>query len=590
MILQSLYEYYQLKAAVQAIDSKDQIASPGLEWQQIPFLIILDKDGNFLDIEDTRESDGKKNIAKKYLVPHSVKKTSGIKANLLWDNVSYVFGFDKKNDAHKASQRKLAFLEKIESIFSEHPTDKGIQAVLTFLQHPDFDALHKHSYWQEIHDTFPTVAFKLLTDNQLVCQRQAVLDAVATQDNQSNNNQQTCLITGVSGNIERIHPPIKGLAYAQTSGANIVSYNFEAVTSFLKEQGDNAPISTKAAFAYTTALNSLLEKNSRQKILLGETTVVFWADKINPNTANSVDMEDILGTVFGIYSRNNDNPDYNTQVIASLYNSPKTGAGYITDTDNRRFYILGLAPNVSRIAIRFWHVSTVAELAQNIRQHFTDIQIEHGPNEPKFLSLYRLIASTALDGKMTDIPPNLIGDLMKDILSGDCYPQTLLQATLRRIRAEHHINYPRAAILKAYLNRLNRKNHITTEKEITMALSESNHNIGYQLGRLFAVLEKTQDEANPGINATIRDRFYGAASSTPIAVFSNLLKLNTHHLSQLSNRGRAVNIEKLIGNIMDNINDFPAHLTLPDQARFALGYYHQHQNFYAKHDSTQQGE
>lgn len=248
--------------------------------------------------------------------------------------------------------------------------------------------------------------------------------------------------------------------------------------------------------------------------------------------------------------------------------------------------------------MRFWHIATVRELDEKLRRHFDDTKIDHAPFEPDSLPLMRLIAATALLGKYDNIPPNLAGETMKTVLNGTPYPMTLAQATLRRIRAEQakkdertgksvpNVSYPRAALLKAWLNRYIRQSQ-PYEKEITVSLDESNTNTGYRLGRLFAVLEKTQEEASPGINATIRDRFYGAASATPVTVFANLMKLKNHHIAKLENRGRAVNLERLIGGIMDEISEFPPHLSLADQGRFAIGYYHQRQSFYKK---SNQGE
>ena len=112
-------------------------------------------------------------------------------------------------------------------------------------------------------------------------------------------------------------------------------------------------------------------------------------------------------------------------------------------------------------------------------------------------------------------------------------------------------------------------------------LDPDNTHPAYRLGRLFAVLEKAQEEASPGLNATIRDRYYGAASSTPVAVFTTLLRLKNAHLKKLT-IGQSVSFEKLLTEILGPVTDFPAHLSLPDQGRFALGYYHQRQDFFSK--------
>ncbi len=586
MILQSLYNYYQRKSAL----GEDKIAPIGFENVAIPFIIILDKEGKFIDIQDTRELDGKKKIAKKFLVPHSVKKAAKIIPNLLWDHSTYIFGLDKKNNEKKALQRKLSFQNKITSVFTDHPSDSGIKAILSFLQNRHLDAIHKHPLWLEISNPSSAIAFQLLGDTELICRRDIVKEYISAQNKSQEKNEHVCLITGEHGEIARLHPYIKGLAYAQPAGGNIVSYNFDAACSYHKPQGDNAPLSISSAEAYTTALNQMLEKNSHQKMLLGETTTVFWAAKQD-------NMESILSELFGNTFVKKDDPAYKVKVIEELYKKPLTGAGYITDDNKTQFFILAISPNVSRIAIRFWQVTTVDKLAKNIRQHFDDIQIVHSPKQPQFLTLYQLISATALQDKIDNAPPNLIGETMQSIINGSQYPQTLLQATLRRIRAahtndpkypEHKVNYARAALLKAFLNRSIRKSK-SSEKEITMSLDKSNHNIGYQLGRLFAVLEKTQAEALGEINASIRDRYYGAASSTPLVVFCNLMKLNNHHLSKLTNPGREVNLTKLIGEIVNNFDDFPAVLSLPDQGRFAIGYYHQLQDFYTKHEPKVKG-
>jgi CRISPR-associated protein Csd1 len=237
----------------------------------------------------------------------------------------------------------------------------------------------------------------------------------------------------------------------------------------------------------------------------------------------------------------------------------------------------------------------VGELAQHIRQHFDDIRIIHAPHEPEFLSLFRLLVATAPQKELKNIPPNLTGDFMKAILVGTPYPRTLLAATLRRVRAEQakkneqgkpipNITYARAAVIKAVLVRNNRFS-IGNQQELDVSLNESNTNIGYCLGRLFAVLERIQEAANPGINATIRNRFYSAASATPVTAFPHLLKLKNHHISKLENHGQVVNLERLVGQIFDAMDDFPAHLSLDNQGRFAVGYYHQRQAFFKKKES-----
>ena len=565
MILQALHNYYDRKSA----DPESGLAQPGFEWKEIPFVIELEARGNPIQIEDTREGEGKKKRARSFLVPQGVKKTSGVAANLLWDNAAYVLGVDTKGKPKRVEEQRQAFIAKIESLSTAGRNDIGVQAVLNFLRQASPESLSRHVEWEEIAETVPNLTFRLQGDVDLVCQRPAVAEAIGAQQDTTGANG-LCLVTGESGEIERLHTAIKGVWGAQTSGANIVSFNLEAFNSYGKTQGANAPVSKRAAFSYTTALNNLLRKDSPQRLQVGDASVVFWADRPTEWETGFVD-------VFGEPAK--DDPDRNVRAVRSLYAAIDRGL-LENDTGQANFFALGLAPNAARLAIRFWQYGTVADMAGRIKQHFDDLAIERSPRDPLYLSLFRLLVSVATQGKADNIPPNLGGELVRSILAGLPYPHTLLAAAVRRIRAEHNVTYARAALLKACINRATRYSNVNMEGELTMSLDEANGNVGYRLGRLFAVLEKIQEEANPGINATIRDRFYGAASSTPVTVFSTLLKLKNHHISKLDNRGRAVNLEKRVGEIIEGIGDFPAQLRIEDQGRFAIGYYHQRQDFF----------
>ena len=578
MILQSLAAYYE-RLAVDGDAAKE-----GFEKKEIPFVIVLNRSGRFVGLDDTREGEGKKKQARIFTVPRGVKKTSGVAANLLWDTPAYVVGRPKpdlKKDPEKLMERAQeqfqCFQNAIHDAFPEEGRDEAIAAVLAFLGQRDFAQLFSNTAWQEIEEKGLNISFRFDTDTCLICQRPGVVSQLTggTTEAAHPAPHSICLVSGRPEEPTRLHTAIKGVWGAQTSGANIVSFNLDAFRSYGKEQGLNAPVGKKAEFAYTTALNSMLIKGSKQRIQVGDASTVFWAEKKNV-------LEDVFEDIFGEPAK--ENPDQTNQAIRLLYESPKTGTPPLTE-DCTPFFVLGLAPNAARIAVRFWHAGTVGDAARHILQHFEDCAITHGPKQPEYLSIFRLLASTALQGKSENITPNLAGDFMKAILTGTPYPHTLLAAVLRRCRAEQEITYPRAALLKAVLARAARFYH-QSEQEVGMALDASNSNIGYRLGRLFATLEKIQEEANPGINATIRERFYGAASSTPVAAFPHLMKLKNHHLAKLDNRGRAVNLEKIIGEIMNGIIDFPTHLSLQDQGRFAVGYYHQRQAIFTKNETN----
>ncbi len=575
MILQALAKYYGRMAK----ESASGIVQEGFEKKEIPFLIVLDRHGKFIGLQDTRDGEGKKKRGRVFTVPKGVKKTSGIAANLLWDNPSYILGIprldpkkDKKSLQKRAKEQQACFIRTIREKFPEPVEDEAIKAVIGFLERGDFAPLFTHPSWNEIEETGANMTFKFGSDDGLVCQRPYVINAIGNNENNREMAKvRTCLVSGIQDIPVRLHTAIKGVRGAQSSGANIVSFNLDAFRSFGKEQGLNAPVGQKAEFAYTTALNHLLSKGSRQKLQIGDATTVFWAERENL-------LEDVFAALFG-----EENPEQTNAAIRALYESPKTGAPPLKE-DYTPFYVLGLAPNAARIAVRFWHAGTVGETAKYIWQHFDDCSIAHGPNQPEHLSLFRLLVSTAVLGKAENIQPNLAGEFMKSLLNGTPYPQTLLASAIRRCLAEREITYPRAALMKACLTRRIRY-YKQNEKEIGMSLDTGNSNVGYRLGRLFAVLEKTQEEAiRP--DATIRDRFYASASSTPVSAFPHLMKLKNYHLAKLE-KGRAINLEKLISEIIDGLTGFPPHLSLQEQGLFAVGYYHQRQDLFTKKNNKE---
>jgi len=572
MILSALNGYYHRLQT----EGMAEVAKEGFQKQPIPFVVLLNREGRFVDLLDTRSGEGKKRIARHFTVPKAVKKTSGIAANLLWDVPAYVFGRpkpDPKKDAAKLAQRALeqhrSFIDTIRDRLSPALADEGVHAVLRLLENRHFEELFCHPAWQETEESGMSLSFQLQGDLCLVCERPAVIEVLTKAKGDSEAGRQRCLVTGELDEPARLHTAIKGVYGAQTSGANIVSFNLPAFTSYGKEQSFNAPVGKCAEFAYTTALNHLLGKGTGQRLQVGDASTVFWAEKEHQ-------FEGVFADLFGEPPKGEPEQDYK-QLIAT-FRAAEIGAPPQLDPKTR-FYVLGLAPNAARIAVRFWYAGTVGEVARNVEQHFDDIEMIHRPKQPQYLSLFRLLVATAVQGKSENIPPNLAGEFMKAILTGSPYPQVLIGAAIRRCRAEREVTYPRASLIKAVLVR-EARHYKKTEKEVSMSLDTTNDNVGYRLGRLFATLEKIQEEASPGINATIRDRFYGSASAIPVAAFPHLMKLKNHHLAKLENRGRAVNFERMIGEIMDGLTDFPAHLKLHDQGRFAVGYYHQRQAFF----------
>lgn len=574
MILQALAAYY--KRIFQ--ESEGETASEGFEKREIPFILVLDGEGNLKGIEDTRDLANKKKKARFYIVPKAVKKTVNIEANLLWGTPAYIFGRPKQDES-KSDKKMTKFISKIKDTFPHPITDEGIKAVISFLEWGKYEGVFNHPYWKEIEEIGANMTFRLEDDTVLICQRDTIRKAIGEVNEKLLGGQlQICLVKGELDCPARLHTAIKGVWGGRTSGTNIVSFNLPPFNSYKKKKGFNAPIGKKAEHAYTTALNTLL---SKEKLQVGDATTVFWAEKKH-------EMEEWFLEIFSEPPKDQSKKD--CEAIKAIFSSPFTGAPPIEE-DYTKFFVLGLSANGPRLAIRFWYEGTVGDIIKNIKKHFEDCSIEHAPYEPPYPSLKMLLRSTAAQGEADNIQPNLSGDLMKSILNGTPYPQTLLTAVLRRIRAEqskkningksiHNVSYPRAALIKALLVREIRYYNRDGEEVIDVSLDRENKNPGYLLGRLFAVLERTQEIANPGINATIRDRFYGSASSRPATAFPNLLNLKNHHISKIDNRGTAINLEKMMGEIMDGVQDFPTILSLQDQGRFAIGYYHQRQDFF----------
>lgn len=580
MILQALSDYYLRKC--DDPDPARRLPMFGLEQKEIPFLLEITPEGELLQLRDTRELNGKKKVARVFRVPMGIKKTSGVAANLLWDTVEYVLGVDTKGKPERVAEQHAAFRARIAALPEAAREDAGIQAVTRFLDHIDLAQLARQPAWADALESNAVLSFWLHGDLDLVCQRPVVVNAVLNISPDNDAPQAMCLVTGKQAPVERLHASIKGVWGAQTSGANIVSFNARAFESYGKteRQGENAPVSRAAAFAYTTALNHLLRKDSPQRIQVGDASTVFWAEKQEA-------FETIFGDIF------QDNPDQSTPAVQALLSAVHRGTWGSSD-QNTRFYILGLAPNAARISIRFFHCITLGELGQRIAQHFEDLSLARGPYDAQYPALFRLLVAVAVQNKADNIPPNLGGSIVDAIFGGvnTPYPSLWLNAAVGRCRAEQNVNYLRAAGIKACLNRQIRHTRFTSsnpslEQEFLPMLDLSNPNPAYRLGRLFAVLEKIQEEASPGLNATIRDRYYGAASSTPVAVFTTLLRLKNAHLKKLT-PGRVTSFEKLLGEVLGPVSDFPKHLPLPDQGRFALGYYHQRQDFFSKKpdDST----
>ena len=571
MILKALYDYYYR--------SKDKLPVYGRELKEIGFLIVIDKQGRFLRFEDRRTD---KKRAQQFLVKKHIGRTSAIAANCLYDNSGYVFGYSDKGDASAQNQ---CFKKMVGDIFEKHPNQADITAVYHFYQQEPSSILSQMQndpLWPEIaknlNKKYSTFSFLLDGATKIVAEIDELIDEEEEKDG---SNLHICLVSGEKGTT--VETTTATMIPGSQATAKLVAFQVSSgYDSYGKSKGNNAPICEEAEFAYTTALNHLLASDSRNKFLIGTRTYLFWASR---NDEAGQQAEDSFFSMFG-FSEQEDDPNRNIEQMRKVFKSIYTGELKTTSED--AFYILGLAPNAARIAVTYWAEIPLRQFAETICKHFDDMEVADTRIDKKpYMTLRNILSAVTLGGKTSDATPNLPDAVVKSIFQGLPYPQTLFASCIRRIRAESGnkdkspVFITRAAIIKAYLNRLN-----DNEQIIEVMLDKDNTNQGYLCGRLFAVLDKIQEEANN--QHSIRERYMNSASSTPAAVFSTILNLSNHHLEKLESEGRRIYFEKLKQEIISKIDadGFHSQLDLQDQGRFFIGYYHQRQDFFTKNEEN----
>lgn len=576
MILKALYDYYQRCENLPAL---------GMEFKEIGFIIVIDNNGSFLRFEDRRID---KKSVQQFLVKKSVGRSSAPVANYLYDNSQYVFGYSTKGDMNSMRKYYDTFRAKIKEIYELYPENKTIKAIYAFYQKEPSDiveAMQNDPLWNEIiknlNKKYSTFSFLIDGDTEIVASKKELINL---RENDKETAGTLCLITG-NRNSKAVEVTTATMIQGSQATAKLVAFQVNSgYDSYGKSKGYNAPISEEAEFAYTTALNHLLRSNSHNKFIIGKEsytrTFLFWASS---NSEASKATEENLFVLFGRSETEDDDPNKRIELVKNVFMSIYNGK--LSANKDDKFFILGLAPNAARIAVIYWNEIPLREFAKVISQHFEDMAIIDTRKEKKpYIGLHSILGSVTLGGKSSDATPNLPDAVVKSIFQGLPYPASLFQSCIRRIRAEQSINIVRAAIIKAYLNRLNNNN-----KKIDIMLDKENQNEGYLCGRLFAVLEKIQEDAN-GIH-TIRERYMNSASTTPAMVFATILNLSTHHLEKLNN-GAQIFYEKLKQEIISklNANGFPAHLDLQNQGRFFVGYYHQRQDLFMSKENKETEE
>lgn len=583
MILQALTAYYE------QLVRQGKLSAPGWDDSfKVSYELRLNDAGQLLRVVPllTEKTVGKKTVLapRAMRVPAHEKRSSGIAANFLCDNSTYLLGADEKGKPERSADCFKA-CAKLHHTILDGVDSPAARALLAYFDSWDPAQAAAHpllaEQWKEITGNANLIFGYEAADHShsFVNDDPAIQNAWQTHynDRSADSDMGQCLITGKYAPIERTHPNISGVPGAQSSGAALVSFNAPAFCSYGHEQGDNAPVSKYAAFAYTTALNRLLADRSHCKHV-GDTTILCWAENAEPVYQDAMSMF-LFGADEAAGIQESD-------VQAAL---KRLSAGQTVPflekelSPDQHFYLLGLAPNAARLSVRFFLRDTFGSFAQNLQKHAEEMEIDCSEKEKfRTLPIWAVVNETTrtVPGQPAKPSPQLAGDLLRAVLTGGRYPATLLNGVTLRIRAEQNVTRGRAAVIKAYYLR----NYPTElNKEVyTVSLNETT-NVPYLLGRLFSVLEAVQKAANPGINTTIKDRYFNAACATPGMSFPTLLRLSQKHLRKL-NDGLATHYDKQITELMAQLPEsgFPARLSLPDQGKFTIGYYHQTQKRYVK--------
>lgn len=606
MILQALTRYYEILAQNPSLN----IAPPAYSSTGVTFAVNISAAGELLDILplSVTEMRGKKSyeVPKRMIVPEQVKKTSGINSNFLCENPGYFLGIcEQEEDA----PRTLNTFEEFRRLHLELLSNvdcNPARAVIAFLQR--YDPLTGKDH-PEISRNLPALLkggnLVFMFRGEYVQDDPIIRRAWEAYKAGQVSAEGQCLVTGETAPIARLQPGLKGVRDANPTGASLVSFNAAAYESYNRQQGLNAPVSEQAAFAYGTALNFLLSSaNPNRKFYLGDTTVVYWAESADPRYASAWAGIFDPGTVEETAQENLAQKAAEERLKDA---GEKVRRVQALDRDkllegldpNTQFYVLGLAPNVARVSVRFFIAEPFGKIIDRIMQHYRDLEIvKEYDNQPSYITLGHILAETvSKKARDQDAAPLMAGAVTRAILSGQPYPAALYNAVLIRMRADQDdkekriqkINYVRAAVIKAYLTRKYRHSTDHLIKEVlSMSLNEQSTHPAYVLGRLFAVLEKVQQEAVGSVNASIKDRYFTAACAAPASVFPVLLRLSQHHISKAEfGKSSDRKIQEILNLLDIQNNPIPARLSLDEQGVFILGYYHQRAAFYAPRNSVQ---
>ena len=574
MILQALVKYYE------ALLEDGKAVPEGWCMAKVAYALNLSKEGDLRGVIPLKQSyeRGKKTVwlPEPRKVPKMTARSSGVSANFLCDNSKYMLGADAQGSGKRVKECFEAAKEKHLKLLKDVHNDMA-EAVKNFFMTWNPEEAVKHpklaDIWEEVTDGSNLIFCMGMKEAQEDPEISRAWEESCTMNEEE--SQGICIVTGRKEKIARIHTTIKGVQGAQSSGAALVSFNAPAFESYGKEQSYNAPVGEYAAFAYTTALNYLLSQR-KYVFQLGDTTVVFWDEN----------GEETYQKAFCMCAEpEEDNMEAVKNIFENITLNRPIAIDEIELDRNRKFYILGLAPNAARLSVRFFYQNSFGNILENMKAHYGRMEMVRPSWESRDLlgvgdMLWETVNQKSKDKKPV---PNMAAAVLSAILSNSRYPGNLYTNTLIRIRAEQgKITWGRASIVKAYLI----QNYGMEKGEDFVGLNEETNDAAYVSGRIFAVLEAVQEEANPGINATIKDRYFNSACATPGTIFPILMKLKNSHIRKINAPGKKIYYEKLLTELMGKIRDFPKRLTLEEQGRFMLGYYHQVQKRYEKKEEA----
>lgn len=576
MILQALVSYYE------DLQKQGKVSLPGWGKSKISFGLNIDGTGQVIGLLTLKvmSENGKKKeeVPRLMEVPQPVKRASGVKANFLCDNASYLMGRDEKGKPERSLQCFEACGELHHKILDSVGTPVA-QAILHYFDSWQPEDFEKYSFLMEYQkDIMAGANLLIYVNGESAMKNEEIRQAWQEYYDQSGNELKgICSVTGKEAALVNLHPTIKGVVGGQAMGTSLVSFNAPAFCSYEKEQGANAAIGEYAAFAYGAALNELL-RSREQKKAIGDTTVVYWVQG-----GEKVYQEITSAALFGVEDKGITNQD-----LSAIFDKVSKGGmvevdGQILQMD-RHFYILGLAPNAARLAVRFFLVDSFGNMLKNVADHYRRLKIVKPEyDEFDYIPIWKLMSETVNKKAKDKSPtPQMAADTLRAVLSGGNYPISLLNNAMLRIRSEREVTHGRAAIIKAFYLKNKTKDCGKEDGVLEEQLNENCTNVPYVLGRMFAVLEHLQQTANPGINATIKDKYFNAAASTPAQIFPVLLNLAQKHLRKV-NEGQKVYFDKQIGELAVIVGEeYPMRLNLAKQGAFQLGYYCQTQKRYQK--------